>query len=319
MRKPNRASSTRPLPPLNSLRAFEATARHLGFSKAALELHVTPAALSHQIAGLEERLGVKLFHRRVRGIELTDAGRLIYPGIHAAFETMGAALQALDSIKPDKILVISATPGFAVKWLVPRLHRFLEKHPEIDTRISASLQLATFADGVDVAIRYVLDAFPEGTFCQPLARDVMVPLCSPHLRSGPHPLLVPQDLAKHTLIHLDVPPPFPSPPQWSDWLRLVGVDAVDASRGPRFTNAGHAIDAAVGGAGVALGYKVIASNDLLAGRLIVPFGPELPTPGIGYHFVCAAGTETRPKIRVFRDWIASEFQQAIHDLSVPRG
>jgi LysR family glycine cleavage system transcriptional activator len=115
-----------------------------------------------------------------------------------------------------------------------------------------------------------------------------------------------------------VPPPFPSPPRWSDWLKLSGLDAIDATRGPRFSNADHAIDAAIGGAGVALGYKVIALNDLLAGRLVIPFGPELPAPGIGYHFVCAAGGETRPKIRVFRDWITSEFQQSIHDLKTPQ-
>jgi LysR family glycine cleavage system transcriptional activator len=119
----------RQLPPLNSLRAFEATARHLSFSKAAGELAVTPAALSHQIRGLEERLGLELFQRRARGIELTEAAQLIYPGIHAAFETMAGALQRLERIKLDTILVISATPGFTVKWLVPRLQHFIEAHP----------------------------------------------------------------------------------------------------------------------------------------------------------------------------------------------
>lgn len=150
-----------------------------------------------------------------------------------------------------------------------RICRFLEKHPEIDTRIAASLQRATFSDGVDRAIRYLLEDLPEGTFCEALARDAMAPLCSPHLRNSPDPLLILQDLAKHTLIHLDAPPPFPSPPGWSDWLKLSG-------------------------AGIALGYKITALNDLLAGRLVIPFGPELPAPGIGYHFVRPAGAETRP-------------------------
>ncbi|HEX2510397.1 MAG TPA: LysR family transcriptional regulator, partial [Microvirga sp.] len=129
----------RPLPPLNALRAFEATARHLSFAKAAGELHVTPAALSHQVRGLEDRLGLQLFHRHTRAIELTEAARLIYPGIHAAFETMREAIQRLDRLGQDNVLVVSATPGFTVKWLVPRLYRFMELYPEIDIRISASM------------------------------------------------------------------------------------------------------------------------------------------------------------------------------------
>src|SRR5215471_7524419 len=126
-----------PLPPLNALRAFEAIARHLSFAKAADELFVTPAALSHQIRGLEEQLGVALFHRRTRAIELTEAGRLIYPGLHAGFENVRGALAALDRAREGRILVVSATPGVVAKWLMPRLWRFLHAHPEIDARIAA--------------------------------------------------------------------------------------------------------------------------------------------------------------------------------------
>jgi LysR family glycine cleavage system transcriptional activator len=290
----------------------------LSFSKAAGELNVTPAALSHQVRGLEERLGVELFHRRSRGIELTEAARLIYPGVHAAFETMAGALQRLDRAKHDTIIVVSATPGFTVKWLVPRLHRFLEAHPEIDARISASLQLATFGgDGVDVAIRYVVVALPGPEFhVERLIEDSVLPLCSPRLRDGPVPLRSPEDLARHTLIHVETPPPFPSPPGWADWLGVVGLDTVDATRGLRFNAADHAIDAAVEGAGVVLGYKTIALNDLQAGRLVVPFGPELPAGGRGYHFVCRRGDETRPKIRAFRDWIFAELAAAARELEI---
>src|SRR5215207_9113490 len=145
---------TRPLPPLNALRAFEAIARHLSFSKAAEELHVTPAALSHQIKGLEEQLGIALFHRRARSIELTDAGRLLYPGLHAGFESVRDAVGRLDRAREDRILVISATPGLTAKWLVPRLWRFMAAHPDVDTRIAASMDYDDFiADDVDVAIR----------------------------------------------------------------------------------------------------------------------------------------------------------------------
>jgi LysR family glycine cleavage system transcriptional activator len=306
----------RQLPPLNSLRAFEATARHLSFSKAAGELAVTPAALSHQIRGLEERLGLELFQRRARGIELTEAAQLIYPGIHAAFETMAGALQRLERIKLDTILVISATPGFTVKWLVPRLQHFIEAHPEIDARISASLQLATFGgDGVDIAIRYIVNALPGSEFhVEKLIEDAVLPLCSPRLRDGPMPLHAPADLVRHTLIHVETPAPFPSPPRWADWLRIVGVDGIDASRGLRFNAADHAIDAAVEGAGIVLGHKTLAMNDLQAGRLVMPFGPELPVGGRGYHLVCRRGDETRPKVRAFRDWIFSELDKAAEDL-----
>jgi LysR family glycine cleavage system transcriptional activator len=314
----------RNLPPLNSIRAFEATARHLSFSKAADELAVTPAALSHQVRALEERLGLQLFHRRARGIELTESARLIYPGIHAAFETMKGALQRLDRAKLDNILVVSATPGFTVKWLVPRLQRFLDAHPEIDARISASLGLANFgADGVDVAIRYVVGTLPPPEFhVEKLMEDTVLPLCSPRLRDGPAPLRRPEDLARHTLIHVELPPPFPSPPGWVDWLARVGVDSVDASRGLRFNASDHAIDAAVEGAGVVLGHRTIALNDLQAGRLVVPFGPELPAGGRGYHLVCRHGDENRPKIRAFRDWLFAEIATATEalgaDLGAPR-
>ena len=131
----------RPLPPLNALKAFEATARHLSFSRAAEELHVTPAALSHQIRGLEDLLALKLFHRKARAIELTAAARLMYPGVRTAFESLRTAVEQLDRARQDRILVVSASPGLTAKWLVPRIYRFLEKHPDVDTRISSSVQL----------------------------------------------------------------------------------------------------------------------------------------------------------------------------------
>jgi LysR family glycine cleavage system transcriptional activator len=304
----------RPLPPLNALRAFEATARHLSFTQAARELHVTPAALSHQIRGLEERLGLALFHRHTRAIELTEEARLIYPGIHAAFETLRETIQRLDRVAPSNVLVVSATPGFTVKWLVPRLYRFLEAHPAIDVRISSSMQKATFeGDGIDVAIRFVLSTLPDH-HVERLAEDTVVPLCSPRLIASDWPLRQPADLARHTLIHVDLPSPFPPMPTWSDWLAEVGLDGFDATRGLRFNTVDHAIDAAVEGVGVALGQKIIALGDLQAGRLVVPFGPELPIRARGYHFVCPRGAMAQPKVRAFRDWLFAEIAKAAADL-----
>src|SRR5437762_9784953 len=168
-----------PLPPLNALKAFEAIARHLSFANAADELHVTPAALSHQIRALESQLGLELFHRRTRAIELTDAGRLIYPGLHAGFESVRNAIGQLERRREGNVLVISATPGLVAKWLMPRLWRFLHTYPDIDARVSATMKLADFgSDGVDVAIRMSTGNHPD-LHVEKLFEDSMLPVCSP--------------------------------------------------------------------------------------------------------------------------------------------
>lgn len=293
----------RSLPPLNALRAFEATARHLSFSKAAHELHVTPAALSHQIRGLEELLALKLFHRKARSIELTAAAQLMYPGVRAGFESLRTAVEQLDRVREDRILVVSASPGLTAKWLVPRIYRFLELHPEIDTRISSSAGYANFTtDGVDAGIRLSAGVHPD-LHVEKLSDEWLLPLCSPRLLEGEHPLRSPHDLARFPLIQIDLPGLVPT---WGDWLAAVGVTGIDTARGLRLNIADHALDAASEGAGVVLGYKLVASRDMRLGRLVVPFGPELPLPGRAYHFVCARGQETRRSVRAFRDWLFAE-------------
>jgi LysR family transcriptional regulator, glycine cleavage system transcriptional activator len=295
------------LPPLNALRAFEAIARHLSFAKAAEELHVTPAALSHQIKGLEAQLGLALFHRRTRSIELTDAGRMLYPGLHAGFESVRDAVARLDRVRDDRILVVSATPGLTAKWLVPRLWRFLTAHSEIDARIAASLSYADFArDGVDVAIRLSHGDHPE-CHVEKLFDDSVLPVCSPRLVEAG--LRRVEDLARFPLIHYDIPLSAPSPPLWAEWLKTAGATGIDATRGLRFNIADHAVDAAVAGAGVSLSFKLIASDDVHAGRLVIPFGPELRIIERAYHFVCLKGHETRPKVKAFRDWLFAEMAQ----------
>src|SRR3954465_10435900 len=169
------------LPPLNALRTFEAIARHLSFAKAADELHVTPAALSHQIRALEAQLGLALFHRRTRAIELTDAARLIYPGLQAGFQSLRSAIGQLDRARDHNIVVVSATPGLVAKWLMPRLWRFLRAHPDIDARVSATMKLVDFsADGVDVAIRLSKRVAPD-LHAERLFEDSMLPVCAPRL------------------------------------------------------------------------------------------------------------------------------------------
>jgi LysR family glycine cleavage system transcriptional activator len=301
----------RPLPPLNALKAFEATARHLSFSKAAEEMHVTPAALSHQIRGLEDLLALKLFHRRARAIELTEAARLIYPGIRTGFECLRDAVEQLDRGRQDRILVVSATPGFTAKWLVPRLYRFLAKHPEVDTRISASSEYANFiTDGVDVGIRLSAGVHPD-LYVEKLTDEWLVPLCSPRLLDGEAPLRHPRDLARFTLIQVDLPGVVPT---WSEWLRAAGIDGIDTSRGLRLNVADHALDAAIEGAGVVLAYKLVASRDIGLGRLVAPFGPEIPLPGRSYYFVCPRGAEKRAPVKAFRDWVFAEIADTTDSL-----
>ena len=294
-----------PLAPLNALRAFEAIARHLSFAKAADELHVTPAALSHQIRALEEQLGLPLFHRRTRAIELTDAGRLIYPGLHAGFESVRGAMAQLDRSRDGNVLVISATPGLVAKWLMPRLWRFLHAHPDIDARVSASLKIADFAaEGVDVAIRLSKENHPE-LYAERLFNDSVLPVCSPRLvEQG---LRSPADLPRFPLIHYDIPMSMRAPPLWADWFVVAGLQG-DATRGLKVNVADHALDAAVAGAGVSLSFKLIASDDVHSGRLVTPFGPELPLAS-GYNFVCPKGHEKRPNVRAFRDWLFAEMEE----------
>jgi LysR family glycine cleavage system transcriptional activator len=297
----------RPMPPLNALRAFEATARHLSFSKAAEELHVTPAALSHQIRGLEDLLGLKLFHRRARAIELTEPARLIYPGIRSGFEAIRDAVDRLGRGREDRILVVSSTPGLTAKWLVPRLYRFLALHPEIETRITASIGYANFtSDGVDVGIRLNSGVHPD-LYVEKLSDEWLLPLCSPRLMEGEQPLATPQDLARFTLIQVDLPGVVPT---WADWMRMAGIEGIDTTRGLRLNVADHALDAASEGVGVVLAYKVVAARDITLRRLVAPFaGLEIPVPGRSYYFVCAKGQEKRAPIKAFRDWVFAEMAE----------
>ena len=296
----------RSLPPLNALRAFEAVARHLSFARAAAELHVTPAALSHQIRAREQEVGLSLYHRRTRAIELTDAGKLLYPGLHAAFEGMRNAVAQLDRARADRILVISATPGLVAKWLMPRLWRFLRAYPDIDARVSATFKVVDFsAEGVDVAIR-LSKRIPPDLHVEKLFEDAMLPVCAPGLvEQG---LREPVDLSRFPLIHYDFATSMPAPPVWADWLPLAGLSGIDLSRGLRVNAADHLLDAAVSGAGVALAHKLIASDDVHSGRLVAPFGPELPLASANY-FVCPKGYAVRPKVRAFRDWLFAEMDE----------
>ncbi len=194
------------MPPLNALRAFEAAARHLSLTRAAQELHVTAGALSHQIRGLEDLLGLKLFERRVRSIALTPAGKLLYPGLQTGFARIQEAVAGLGPVGDQRVLVISTPPGFTAKWLAPRLYRFASAHPDIDVRVSSSFGYANFTtDGIDVALRNLpLDAAPDpALLIERLAEISLVPVCSPRLSAAHGPFAGPAALARVPLIHDD--------------------------------------------------------------------------------------------------------------------
>jgi LysR family glycine cleavage system transcriptional activator len=297
------------LPPLSSLRAFEAAARHANFARAALELSVTPGALSHQIRGLEGQLGVTLFVRQARGVALTPQGRLLYPGLLSAFALIRDSVDAVRAAANSGVLVVSTPPGFTSKWLAPRLHRFAEAHPDIELRIASSAGYANFSnDGVDVALRSI--PHHQGTDAaleyEKLAEDQLKVVCSPKLlaKMG-RSAAARRDLRKVALIHDDQLAGRPEVPTWVDWFRLAGVPAVDLRRGLRFSSAEHAIEAAAQGAGLLLTHAILAHDELLSGRLVAPFDVVVPG-GRAYFLVRPKAKQLRPAVEAFRSWLRTE-------------
>ena len=290
---------------MNALRAFEAAARHQSFQVAAEELHVTPAAVSHQIKSLEEHLGVALFNRLNREVRLTDAGRTCLPGLRDGFDRIAEAVDKVRHRETGGVLTVSAAPSIAGKWLLPRLERFHERHPDIDIRLDASIHLSDFVrDDVHIALRYGRGHYP-GIYTELLMRTEVFPVCSPKLTRGAKALRNPADLRHHTLIHEDAPDIDPSCPDWAMWLRAAGIGGVEAKRGLRFAQAALVLDAAVAGRGVALAKSVVAADDLAAGRLVRPFGEGVPVQ-FAYYFVCPPASLDIPKVKAFRQWIFEE-------------
>ena len=285
------------LPPLNALRAFEVAARHLSFTRAAAELNVTQAAVSHQIRGLEDWIGRPLFKRQARSLQLTAIGRQYLPAVRDAFEGLRSATAALLEADSTATLTVSTTASFAIKWLVPRLAQFQTAHPEIDVRLNTTIELVDFdRDGVDLAIRYGRREWP-GLKSKRLTYEDMFPVCAPTLAAGPVPLEAPEDLARHTLLHT-----LQMRDDWRIWLTAVGVAGVDPTRGTTFDLAASAIEAAISGAGVALGRSALVAEDLAAGRLVAPFTAVVPTDA-AYYVLTPEDQAPPPKVKAFRDWL----------------
>ena len=289
------------LPSLTALRAFEAAARHMSFAKAAAELFVTPAALSYQIKALETELGQPLFVRLNRAVELTAAGRALAPDVNASFEALSAAWRRTRRLQDTGVLTVTAGPAFTSKWLAPRMYEFAQAHPEIELRFVAGLKIADFdRDEVDLAIRFGVQV-DENLYSERLSEEWMTPMMTPALAEK---VTTPAQLASATLIHDDSLVGFNLPTDWAAWCQAAKLD-LDTSHGPRFSQADHALDAAMAGAGVVLGRVTLASRALEAGRLVAPFEVGLLADA-KFRFVCPKGAETKPKIAAFREWVLNE-------------
>lgn len=294
----------RPLPPLNALRAFEAAARHLSFTKAADEMSVTPAAISHQVKALEELLQVPLFHRLTRALRLTEAGGAALPVLSQGFDTLAEGVEQIRAVREKAELTISVSPGFGAMWLVPRLERFRRRHPEIEVRIDGTDRRVDVRYGeADVAIRYGAGGY-QGVQVDRLFGQLNTPVCSPDLLTGAHPLLRPEDLRHHTLLHIDWKDAEAS---WRMWLLAAGISDIDAMSGPSFTQENMAVQAALDGHGVALVGDRLVADHLAAGDLVRPFDPKLSTPlSFAYHLLTAHQGSANGKVAAFRDWILEE-------------
>nr|WP_298684376.1 transcriptional regulator GcvA [uncultured Dongia sp.] len=299
---------TRRLPPLNSLRAFAAAAERLSLAAAAEDLHVTPSAVSLQIRQLEDHLGIPVFIRTGRGLQLTNEGKAILPGILEGFDQLRMALSLIGPKGEENVLTLSVAPSFAAKWLSPRLDAFTQAFPHIDIRILATDQLVDFAvDDVDIAIRYGSGVYP-GLTSEHLLAERVFPVCAPQLLEGAggHALDL---LRNQTLLHDDSPDQDKTCPDWRMWLRAARLSGVDWRRGPRFNQSSMVLEAAVAGRGVALAKATLAAADLAAGRIVKLAEIDQPVE-FAYYLVYPAERRQSAKCNAFREWVSAEAKAA---------
>lgn len=296
------------LPPLNALRAFEASARHLSFTKAAEELFVTQAAVSHQIKSLEEHLAIKLFMRKNRALLLTEEGQSYYLDIKDVFTSLHDATEKLLARGAKGAITVSLQPSFAIQWLVPRLNAFNLLHPDIDVRIKAVDQAEnSLTEDVDISIYYGRGRWPN-VQAEKLHTEYLIPVCSPLLMNGKKPLYTLNDLANHTLLHDS------SRRDWKRWFKEVGVKGMNVNHGPIFSHTTMVLQAAVHGQGIALAHSVLAKPDIDAGRLVCPFNDVLLSKN-GYYIVYRPHQADVGKISAFRDWVLATVENEQEDIT----
>jgi LysR family glycine cleavage system transcriptional activator len=303
------------LPPLNSLRTFEAASRLGSFTKAARELHVTPAAVSHQIRGLEEHLGVTLFRRTTRKLALTDQAAAAVETLREGFDHISQGVEMLRSSGKGGALSISVTPAFATRWLVARLPRFQKQHPRIHLQIAASPSPVDFdQEDVDVAVRIGRGGF-EGVVAIKLFHEWLAPVASPaFLRQ--YTLRRPADIARVPMLHDDSMRRAGRLQGWQEWFRVAGVAPPESRRGTHFDDGHLALQAAAAGGGVALGRLVYAVDDLAARRLRIAMQPVIEMD-IAYYLLIPESRASLPAVTAFRAWIeaeATEFRRSFEKL-----
>lgn len=304
--------SSRSLSHLNALRAFEAAARHLSYVRAADELGVTPAAVGGQVRALEAWLGAPLFRRTLGPpvrLSLTEEASAAIPELREGFDRLASGLRRLRQAGGGGIVLVTSSPAFAAKWLLPRIDRFRSAHPNLDMRLDVTDRLVDVAAGdADVGIRYGGGRW-AGLEATRLLDEEVFPVCSPALLDGPHPPLVPADLRHHTLIH-DATVRFDADfPTWRAWLAAIGVESVDAERGLVINASAAVTQAAVDGQGVALGRSVVVGDDLKAGRLVRLFPDAVCPVRWGYYVVTRPGAMDVAKVAAFQGWLIAEAER----------
>lgn len=297
-------------PGLRSLRAFVAAAQHLSFSRAAEDMGVTPAAISHQIKEIEDQLRVALFIRNSRTMALTQEGEILATAARESLETLGRAVKRAKRLENRNQIRVSASPSIGAKWLVPRLDRFLEIAPNSDVRLDVTSSLVDFErDDVDIAIRFGEGRYP-GMDAQLLFRDIVFPVCSPSIITKETPLNHPRDLLKHKLIHLDYEIQSSPWPNWKMWMAAAGIKDFDDRSGLHFRQTSLTVQAAIDGMGVALGDSNLVADDLAAGRLVKPFELALRTPPqFAYYIITPRNAPPNPLVALFRDWCMKEARE----------
>ena len=305
------------LPPLNALRTFEAVARLKSFTKAANELHVTRAAVSHQIKNLENYLGFALIARHTRSISLTPAGEVALPKLREGFNNLSDAVHLMQSHLANESINVWMAPSFASKWLIPRLNSFSKKHPEIDMQISSHEELVETnenkkrsmeelfrSNDVDIVVRFGAGNYPGCKVLKLFSVEV-VPLCSPRLLHDPqHPLKAPADLKFHPLLHDTTD--YTGRPDWSLWLKKAKISGIKANRGLYFNHVSLALEAAMDAQGVLLSIKALAKHDIEAGRLCIPFDLSIPLDIAYYVLQPEAVDSNLHAVDSFIEWILEE-------------
>ena len=291
---------TRRLPPLNAMRVFEAASRHQSFTQAAEELCITQGAVSRHVTALEEWLGVRLFVRNRRGIDLTPKGVVYSRIVRASLDQLEYGTRQLQQEPSEKTLRLKIPPTFAIRWLVPRLAQFHALNRNLDVQITTSHEAADFThEDVDACI-HSDTAPPPNAHWHRLFGEVIQPVCSPRLLERGPRLGRPQDLAKHVLVSS-----LHRPADWPTWLAAAGITDIDGNNGIRLENSALAYQAAIDGVGVVIAQQIFVDEELRAGRLLAPFELQVPTGG-SYYFGYSSERPQTKRVAAFERWIMEE-------------